>query len=100
MKKYLTTVLSVLLVACGGPADNVKTEKVTAGKILGVGEIQSSNGVQFGPVVSTSTGLIVFFQNTTPVKIGTEAILVTNKYKSGMITRQLCYEDICAELRG
>ncbi len=89
-----------ILAGCGASVDSTVTEKVSAGKITNVGKIEYSNGVQFGPSVSTSTGLVVFFQNPDPVKIGKDAVLVTENYKSGMIVRKLCYEEICAPLRG
>lgn len=99
MRIYLIA-LAVSLTACGESTDRTVAEKIPAGKITAVGKIEFSNGVQFGPRVETSTGLTVFFQNPDPVKIGKDATLVTEIYKSGMTVRKLCYEEICAPLRG
>lgn len=100
MKKYLASLFFLILTGCGASADSVITEKIPAGKITQVDKIQTSDRKQFGLSVSTSTGLNVFFQDLTPVQVGAEATLVTEKHKSGMIIRKLCYEAICAKLRG
>ncbi len=100
MKSFIVLFfVSAILIGCGEPANKKTREVSVVGKIVAVNDC-TVDEKRSGPRVTTSTGLVVYFNQRTPVKIGAEATLITNNYASGMIIRELCYEKTCAELEG
>lgn len=93
LSRLISISFAVFCTACSqGSGDVVATDK-PLGKIVEVS--QKPNSVF---VVKTSSGETVYPKSLASIKTGEEAVLVTRKYSSGMVLKDLCIKDDCVSL--